>query len=163
MINDKVKINLIDFMFNILNFKMKDNKLKMNKNLYKYCQANELKIQKILFFVFGLFYQKYHRELFKGYDFRAWKYGVVEINYHKWIKSNYDEFLNIFTIALNYNEICYLENLIRCLARLTPWELVELSHLTYAWINGRTKSDFKIKIEDLKMSFLPFAEQLNSH
>lgn len=96
---------------------------------------SELQMHKILYFLYGGFLKHYNKEIFKP-KFAAWQYGPVETKYRT--KKNDKNFIDsYFKINLNdfsSEEKDYLEKTTKKLLKLSPWTLVELSHLTDAWI-----------------------------
>ncbi len=141
------KINILIYIAQVIN---NDNDIKNNK---EYCLINNLLIQRIFFFIFGLFYKKYERSLIKKPDFRAWKYGVIEANYYKWVKIKDEEFLSVFNAKINDNELLFIENIIKKLSNKNPWDLVELSQISYAWYHNQNSENNKIEINDIVKSF----------
>ena len=118
-------------------------------------ESSELHTHKILFIVYGAFYEKFNKEIFEP-NFQAWKYGPVEIDYRKFIKDNDEKILNKFDCEINNNEKIYLEKLIIKLLKFSPWSLVEYTHSLDAWINNYEgeEIDYKrIPKEDIFKSF----------
>ena len=118
-------------------------------------EISELHTHKILFIVYGAFYEKFNKEIFEP-NFQAWKYGPVEIDYRKFIKDNDEKNLNKFDCEINNNEKIYLEKLIIKLLKFSPWSLVEYTHSLDAWINNYEgeEIDYKrIPKEDIFKSF----------
>lgn len=141
------KINILIYIAQVIN---NENDIKINK---EYCINNSLLIQRIFFFIFGLFYKKFKKKLIKKPDFRAWKYGVIEANYYKWVKIKDEEFLSIFNTKVSDEELLFIENIIKKLANKNPWDLVELSQISYAWYINQSTENNKIEINDIAQSF----------
>ncbi len=98
--------------------------------------TSELKVHKILYFLYGTFYAKKNHELFEP-EFESWKHGPVEINYRKG-KSI------IINYSKEHEEI--LKKIIFNLIKMNVWALVESSHNTKPWINAGSGSYYHLKI-----------------
>ncbi len=109
-------------------------------------KLTELKMHKILYFLYGLYYQKYKKELYNA-DFRAYKYGPVEINYRVEGKRN----SNIFDIEVNADQLDFLDKTLKRLFWASTFALVEKSHQTLPWIKNykEGKSQIKISKQDI--------------
>ena len=135
------KINILNLIIDILN---------------EGSGATELHCQKIIFFLYGLFKKKFGVELLQNPDFRAWKYGVVEINCHNFFKNiEKNKALDFFNIEMELKEkYAFIIKVISILAEISPWKLVEIAHLSYAWIANYDIGDSKIPLIDVDLSFL---------
>lgn len=114
---------------------------------------SELHCQKIIFFCYGLFKKEFKKPLLEKVDFRAWKYGVVELNYRKISKGIEKELINNFNCTLTIDEYNYIIKIIDILAKQSPWTLVELSHASYAWYANYNLNDSKIDEQDIDRTF----------
>ncbi|MDE5617542.1 MAG: SocA family protein [Ureaplasma sp.] len=141
------KVNILIYIAQVIS---NDNNIKNNK---EFCLNNNLLVQRIFFFIFGLFYKKYEKQLIKKPDFRAWKYGIIEANYYKWVKIKDEQFLATFNTKINNEEMLFIENIIKKLSDKNPWDLVELSQISYAWYINQSSTNNKIKINDIIKSF----------
>lgn len=135
------KINLIEIIYNKL------------KNCNNDKSISELHCQKIIFFVVGLFYKKFRKNLLNDLDFRAWKYGVVEINYHNFFRTNNPIYWEVFNCYLNNEEEEYINKIVEIFSNQSPWALVELSHISYAWYANCETENKIINIKDIYNSF----------
>lgn len=118
-----------------------------------YFDVSELHAQKMIFFCCGLFKKHFNKQLLNDLDFRAWKYGIVEMNYHKIYKNQEVKLETKFDCELNQDEYNYLAKIIEILAKKSPWTLVELSHLSYAWVNHYNVNESKIEESDIDKTF----------
>ncbi len=84
--------------------------------------VTDLKVHKILYFLYGFYYKEFKKELFIP-NFHSYKHGPVEISY----KRN-----NIFYINISENEE-FIRKFIFRLMTFNVWELVERSHFTTPW------------------------------
>lgn len=127
----------------------------INKSLVKNNSGcSELHCQKIIFFCYGLFKKQFKRKLLEKVDFRAWKYGVVELNYRKYYKDVDKDLINNFYCTVNIEEYNYITRIIDILAKQSPWSLVELSHSSFAWYaNYNITPDSRISDQDIDKTF----------
>ena len=137
----KQQINLIDIIYQNLKTNNNENKI------------SELHCQKIIFFVVGLFYKKFRKNLIDDLDFRAWKYGIVEINYHNFFKTNNPVYQDVYDCFLTNEEQQYLNDTVKIFCNQSPWALVELSHMSYAWWANKESGNKAINIKDIYDSF----------
>lgn len=121
----KTKINLITFANEVNN-----HLLELTKS--QPCPLSELHLHKILYVQYGMFYSKFHRELFKP-NFQAWKYGPVEINYKANI-NNSEGLKQYFDVEVNDKELDFLTDITRKLVKQSPWMLIELTNTLLSWI-----------------------------
>lgn len=135
------KINILNLIIDILN---------------ESSGATELHCQKIIFFLYGLFKKKFGIELFESPDFRAWKYGVVEINCHNFFKNiEKNKSIAFYDVEMELNEkYSFIIKVISKLAEISPWKLVEIAHLSYAWIANYDIGTSKIPLIDIDLSFV---------
>lgn len=146
------KINLIDF---IKEINSKLSKYTKEQDLNEENNVSELHIHKILFIIYGAFYTKFKKELFKP-NFQAWKYGPVEIDYRRYIKNHEPFDFDKFDVSLKENkEKMYLSNLITKLLKFSPWSLVEYTHSLDAWIDN-------YDCEDKELNLIPKEEIFKS-
>ncbi len=109
---------------NLINFNQK-----LGKN-----NVSELMMHKVLYFQYGLFYNKFNRELITP-NFTAWEYGPTEIEYRKLAKGKeFDK--KHFIAKLNHEEYDYLVEITRQLLSYPPRFLVDVSHNTDAWYDN---------------------------
>lgn len=144
MENKRININIIN-LINDLNGNLytkivdhyninKSNKIYLNSEqnmIHESSRVQELKMHKILYFLYGNFYSKYKKELFKA-NFQAWKYGPVEIDYRKEIKKEQNSFEK-FNVEISTEELEYIKYLIETLLKNSTFELVNASHFTDPW------------------------------
>lgn len=144
------KINLIDFL-NDTNNELLSSTDGMAKN-----NLSELQIHKILFLEYGMFYNKFHKELFNPH-FEAWKYGPVEVNYRKNI-NNPMVLTELFSVSLNEEEFKYLKQLSKDLIQISPWTLVDVTHTLDSWIKNYKdgSSHQSINPKDIREDFKNF-------
>ncbi len=103
------------------------NKSFSEKQIENMNDFSELKMHKMLYFIYGLYYKKYGKELFDA-KFQAWRYGPVEVNYR--YKSNKGIG---FEISFNENESEYISSILEKFMLLDTWTLVEMTHETTPW------------------------------
>lgn len=120
-------------------------------------KISELHCQKILFFCYGLFYKRFKKLLFKAPDFRAWKFGVIEMNYRLYFHQKDESLLSKFNLSLSQKELAYLNDLIKIFANQSPWSLVELSHIAYAWYANYNVNESKVSLSDVLRTFDSFS------
>ena len=110
-------------------------------------EVTELQMHKILFFLYGRFYNQYNIELWQP-NFEAWKYGPVEINYRN---TKLNEPIDIDQLSLDQkNE---LHRMIVKLLKTSVWQLVDFSHTLNSWINNQNKNNSKISKEEIQQDF----------
>ena len=145
----KKQVNLIDFVKQVnesLNISNVDQK---EEN-----PISELMMHKILYLLYGEFYQTYQRELFKNANFVAWKLGPVELDYRTWLQNRQQIQCTKFNLDLSFAEVDFLENLIKKLLRHSPWYLVDVTHYSQPWLNAYKNSKTQnISIETIKSYF----------
>ena len=111
-------------------------------------EVTELQMHKILFFLYGRFYNQYKIELWQP-NFEAWKYGPVEINYRH--NPKLVEPIDIDQLSLDQkNE---LHRMIVKLLKTSVWQLVDFSHTLNSWINNQDKNNSKISKEEIQQDF----------
>ena len=118
--------------------------------------VSELQMHKILYLLFGEFYKKFNKTLFKNSNFEAWKLRPAEIDFRKGFKDNKINQIKKFNIFLNYKEIIFLKELIKKLLRHSAWYLVDITYTSNAWIDnydGKEDSRNKISEKDIKEKF----------
>lgn len=97
--------------------------------------VSNLKLQKMLYFLYGCYYSKFKKALFND-SFVAWKLGPVVLDvyfeYSKYISNPICEKHNI-ELNLTNQEINYINKKIEELNSKTPRELVNESHNTSPW------------------------------
>lgn len=134
MESKKEKYYLLELMDEVI-FENKD-KLD-NKLIENLKDFTELKVHKILYFLYGFHFSKNDEELFEP-NFQAWRYGPVEINYR------YNSPKKAFKLMLVPDNKEKVKRILSTLMIKDVWELVELSHSTKPWKdafgNGRTFS-----------------------
>ncbi len=109
---------------NLINFNQK-----LGKN-----NVSELMMHKVLYFQYGLFHNRFDRELITP-NFAAWEYGPVEIEYRKFAKNKeFDK--NHFIAILSDDEYDYLVEITKKLLSYPPHFLVDVSHNTDAWFDN---------------------------
>ena len=111
-------------------------------------EVTELQMHKILFFLYGRFYNQYNIELWQP-NFEAWKYGPVEINYRH--NPKLVEPIDIDQLSLDQkNE---LHRMTIKLLKTSVWQLVDFSHTLNSWINNQNKNNSKISKEEIQQDF----------
>lgn len=113
---------------------------------------NNLKLQKMMFFSYIEYYDKFHNELFED-NFQAWVYGPVlpELYYlfYKLLDTN-----NSFQEIKDKEIKEVLNNVIKKYGDKNAFELVDLTHEHPAWKNARNglssnePSNNKINLKD---------------
>lgn len=109
-------------------------------------QISELRMHKILYFIYGYFYKEFKKALFEA-KFEAWTYGPVETDYR------YLRNISKYDIKLSKKEFSFLEKLISKLLNYSIFSLVEESHLTRPWkenFDKFDKRDQKIPNEEIQ-------------
>ena len=94
-----------------------------------------LELQKILYYLYVLFYRKYEKDLFDD-DFRALKYGPVIIEVYEYF--NVYGSSQLFSYApenleLSREEIDFLISMSKQLSNYDVWDLVESTHRYSPW------------------------------
>ena len=144
-----IKSNLIDLVNEINN----NFNQSLDLNHIEQNPVSELQMHKILYLLFGEFYLEFNKNLFNQPNFEAWKYGPVEIDYRQSL-INHFQAPEKFNITINESERLFLEKLIQKLLKLSPWDLVDISHSSPAWINNyqadQQWSQNKISLTDLQ-------------
>lgn len=142
-------INLIDFINKINDSLFEDSKVKEENNV------SELHAHKILFIIYGSFYEKFNKELFEP-NFRAWKYGPVELDYREYKKKDCKkDVIKKFDFILESEEEEFLKKIITRLLKFSPWSLVEYTHSLSAWKKNHKDDDSEniISKDDIFQSF----------
>lgn len=117
--------NIVNFIFEI-NESMYDGSEGKN-------EITELQMHKILFFVYGSFYNQFKKELWNA-NFQAWKYGPVEINYREISRDDNKKYdLFDFKFEINNEQKEFLKILIERLLKTSVWALVDFSHYLNCW------------------------------
>lgn len=113
------------------------NKIDFEKYTLDFEDVSELKIHKILYFLYGFYWSEKEEELFTP-NFFSYKHGPVEKNYrsNKEIFIEYDD--------SNKEEV---DKIIKNLLKYNVWHLVEVSHLTKPWIDSGEGKIYEKKIE----------------
>ena len=75
--------------------------------------VSELQMHKILYLLFGEFYKKFNKTLFKNSNFEAWKLGPVEVDFRWGFKNKKLKEISKFNVFLNDEEISFLKLLIQ--------------------------------------------------
>ncbi|MCF0218086.1 MAG: hypothetical protein HUJ42_03555 [Malacoplasma sp.] len=130
------------------------NLIDLIKSINKIDQESNLKIHKILFFIYGMFYKKFSLELFHP-NFSAQKNGPIEKDFCKIYKNDKKEFINKFILPGDFRREhwIFLNQKISWLSSFKTSELVTLSYKNKWWIeNYRNKKNEFIK-KDLQDSF----------
>lgn len=131
---------------NLINFIQEKNKELNKVSKFEEQEENdvsELHFHKILFILYGSFYAKFNKELFNP-NFKAWKNGPVEQDYHLIKKENKNNLKIKFNFKFETNiEKEYLTKITIKLLKFSPWSLVEYTHSLDAWINNYIESQSK--------------------
>jgi uncharacterized phage-associated protein len=118
---------------------------------------NNLRLQKTLYFVYGLYYGIEKKELIKEINFSKWRLGPVISKIYYQIKSINDlngfsnietkiylGYLNSHFMAENIDneikekfEITKINNILKLLSEYDTFDLVEKSHRTDPWVKTR--------------------------
>lgn len=97
--------------------------------------VSNLKLQKMLYFLYGWYYAKFNKNLFED-NFVAWKLGPVVqevyFEYSKYIANPICENYNI-QLDLNKQEIGFIDESIESLKDKSARDLVNKSHETIPW------------------------------
>ena len=115
-------------------------------------EVTELQMHKMLFLIYGRFYNQYkyeyNNELWQP-NFEAWKYGPVETNYrhHKTLNEPID--INQLTV----DQKNQLKKMIIKLLRFSVWELVDYTHTLDSWKNHYEKKDEVISAKEIQDEF----------
>ncbi len=123
-----------------------------NPNISEMNKNSELKIHKILYFLYGFYYAKYNKELFDA-DFQAWRYGPVEQHYR--YGSRKDFYLNY-----ELDEEDFIIEKLEKLMATNAWDLVDFSHETKPWIDANSKQEMYTTIpnEEIQSYFVGLLE-----
>ena len=119
--------------------------------------VSELQMHKILYLLFGEFYKKFNKTLFKNSNFKAWKLGPVEVDFRWGFKNKKLNEITKFNVFLNDEEMNFLKSLIQKFLHFSVWSLVEITHSSDAWIhnysdvNGGLRN--KISEKDIQENF----------
>ena len=135
-----------------------------------YFDLTNLKIQKILYFLYGYYYGiAKNKAVFKNkkivqeINFIAWPYGpIIEEIYHFWKK--FENVHRIFSDnnelekaeasmgkKFNKTEINWIKKILDYLFDFSSWILVELSHKTEPWETAVKNKEYGSKIESSKI------------
>lgn len=111
-------------------------------------KVTELQMHKMLFLIYGRFYNQYNIELWQP-NFEAWKYGPVETNYrrHKILNKPID--IN----QLSIDQKDKLKKMIIKLLWFSVWELVDYTHTLDSWKNHYEKKDKVISAKEIQDEF----------
>ena len=157
------KINIIDFIIKINDEELfnEENKIsELQKEVSKISELqkeenkiSELQMHKILYIIYGNFYAKFEKELFKNANFEAWRYGPVEVDFRKYFNSNIkinkkleSSIYNKFNAELKTEEKNFLFKIIRKALRFSPWSLVQFTHDTDPWLKNFDENKNNIPI-----------------
>lgn len=103
--------------------------------------VSNLKLQKMLYFLFGYYCKKYDEYLFED-DFVAWKLGPVILDVYFSFNNNISnpicESFDV-DLELSSDRVSFIDKKIEELQVKSTWELVEESHKTTPWINAFAK------------------------
>lgn len=131
---------------------------------YKFFDLKELKMHKVLYFLYGFYYSKYNEELFPA-EFSAWRYGPVELNYRNYRKDITNNFFLNFNLksrlAKDREKIQFLKDKIIELFIHDVWTLVAISHDTAPWKNNYFNDNKGWKIIDKQEIFNYFLDENN--
>lgn len=112
-------------------------------------EVTELQMHKMLFLIYGRFYNQYNIELWQP-NFEAWKYGPVEINY----RHNDQELVKAIDInQLKDGEKDQLKKMIIKLLKFSVWGLVDYTHTLDSWKNHYEKEDNVISAKEIQDEF----------
>lgn len=112
-------------------------------------EVTELQMHKMLFLIYGRFYNQYNIELWQP-NFEAWKYGPVEINY----RHNNQELVKAIDInQLKDGEKDQLKKMIIKLLKFSVWGLVDYTHTLDSWKNHYEKEDNVISAKEIQDEF----------
>lgn len=147
--NSVEKINLnkyINDFYKKLN--LEKNALANEFNIPVSKEISRMKLNKILYFMYGYFWKEFEKELYDA-NFEAWKCGPIEVNYE-----------SVETILLNKKELEKIKHFSKNLLSYSTWYLIEQSQLTSPWERNFTISEkgkclkTKISNEDIKKFFM---------
>ncbi len=112
-------------------------------------KVTELQMHKMLFLIYGRFYNLYNIELWQP-NFEAWKYGPVEINY----RHNNQELVKAIDInLLKIGQKNQLKKMIIKLLKFSVWGLVDYTHTLDSWKNHYEKEDNVISAKEIQDEF----------
>lgn len=110
--------------------------------------VTELQMHKMLFLIYGRFYNHYNIELWQP-NFEAWKYGPVETNY----RHNLELVKPIDIDQLSIDQKNQLKKMIIKLLGFSVWELVDYTHTLDSWKNHYEKKDKVISAKEIQDEF----------
>lgn len=128
---NKEKINNKKISKSINNIQLNDPNDEESSMLLVPIKVSELKMHKILYFLYGDFYFEYKKELFDC-NFESWRWGPVEKHYRKALKKNENSFPD-FDIDISNDEYKYVCKIISYLLQFSTTALVDASHMTDPW------------------------------
>lgn len=117
-----------------------------------------LRIQKLLYFLLGLYYVSKQNILFKT-NFVAWQYGPVSLETYENLKYNTDKEINSFIEINEYptitdkDDLEFINSFYEITSKRGVWDLVELSHTHLPWIEACRTIDKVMNIEDIINNF----------
>lgn len=117
--------------------------------------VSNLKLQKLLFYCYGVALAYDYDEEIGEFDFEAWKYGPVERNVYKAYSQYGSSFIPKPKLKNKYsNELnSKLNAVIKIYGNLTPMELVRQSHLETPWISAWEMTNSKMSSRGIKKHF----------
>lgn len=118
------------------------------KNTNEINKVTELQMHKMLFLIYGRFYNQYNIELWQP-NFEAWKYGPVETNYRR----NLELVKPIDIDQLSIDQKNELKKMIINLLGFSVWELVDYTHTLDSWKNHYEKKDKVIPVKEIQDEF----------
>lgn len=174
-----MKLSIINAVVYIMSFYEKvwneENKQKKSENFSTFFGMTNLRLQLILYFLYGFYYSKTKQHLF-FHDFFAYKISPVskELEFYnaKVIRSKGENWKYIFKVN-DYPEFNFLEykddfnfelidEILLSLKKFSTWSLVDLTHLKNSPLNQTKQSekiDTKILIEYFENLTLNFEEK----
>lgn len=139
---------------NIAEYIKKINK-EWHPDLLEENEISEMQMNKVLFMIYGAFYNKYHKQLWKPL-FEAWDNGPIEKNYSHigWL----DKAVDIETLTKAQKK--ELERMIKKLLRVSVWELVGYTKTLEVYTNhykepikGVARCDMVIPNKEIRDAF----------
>lgn len=113
-------------------------KADFNHDVFDVFEFKHLKLHKILYFLYGLYYSETKTELFTD-DFVAYRHGPVVVEIYKTIKQKYpnkpyanlneDLFGDAAALNLSAENTKTVNGILDKLYQFSAWRLVELSHM----------------------------------
>ena len=99
------------------------------------CPITNLKLSKMLYYIYGWYYAKFNKRLFKE-CFAAWKLGpvVTDVYFEYSEKIAEPLFAEEIELELSANEEFELNKMINILKNKTTWDLIKASRKTSAYI-----------------------------